>query len=311
MNGKIKIFLSILIVISFYKSYSQQDEISKNVYNKENGRIILAYKAFESFLNSERSWENYQKSCLYPFPEMQYLHERNLKYGFIDSTMFRNEVMLLSGDSFKVFLDRVNDIKLIGLYDSITTSCNNYLSPLNRVDLCFYLPYGDCFMINNDKKQTIFISLKYIPEKLPLILCHEYAHCLHYQRRPQEKNYLKSSVISEGIACFMTNLILKDSSIYNGLWMMPNEAIDWCLMHENEIKDSINIEMDKEGMTVIKKFIAGGIGFADPPEGFPEKTGYFTGYRIIQACINKGIKFQELCSLNTDVIITKSGYFEP
>ena len=37
---------------------------------------------------SERSWENYQQMVLDKFPEAQYLHNRNLKYGFIDSLEF-------------------------------------------------------------------------------------------------------------------------------------------------------------------------------------------------------------------------------
>ena len=285
------------------------EDSSKYILYKDNGRIILAYKAFEAYLNSEKSWENYQRSLLDPFPEMQYLHERNIKYNIIDSAGFREEVVNFSKDSFRVFFAGVNDSLINEIYESILVRCNNLLTPLNKIDLIFYLPYGDCFMINNDGKQTIFISLKYSIDKIPLILCHEYGHCLHYQRRPQENECLKRNIITEGIASYLT-AVLFDSSIYEGLWMMPKEVIDWCIKHEQDIKNIIKAELDNNGMNIMKKYIAGGAGFATPPKGFPEKTGYYIGYRIIQSCINKGIPLAEICSMNAQTIINRSEYFE-
>jgi len=297
------------VIISLNFQYCIVDNSSKYILYKENGRIILAYKAFEDYLTSEKSWENFQNSLLDRFPEMQYLHRHNIKYNFIDSVGFRKDVLNFSMDSFKVFLSWVNDNRINELYDSIILKCNKYLNPLNKVDLCFYLPYGDCFMINGEGKQTIFISLKYSPKEIPLILCHEYAHCLYYQRRPEETECLKRNIITEGIACYLPTLLFENSSIYDGIWMMPKEAIDWCTEHEQDVKDSIISELNDEGMNAIKRYVAGGAGFATPPKGFPEKTGYYVGYRIIQSCINQGITLSEICLLNAQTIINRSEYF--
>ncbi|MBN1145008.1 MAG: hypothetical protein JXA72_11330 [Bacteroidales bacterium] len=49
---------------------------------------------------------------------------------------------------------------------------------------------------------------------------------------------------------------------------------------------------------------------AAPPAGFVQKTGYFTGYRIIEACIKKGVTLEEICALKSDQVIEISGYFE-
>jgi len=311
MKAKVKTILCLIFFILGLNIHCQDiGKSSKYILYKENGRIILAYKAFEDYMTSEKSWENFQKSLLDRFPEMQYLHKLNIKYGFIDSVGFREDILNFSIDSFKVFLGWVNDNSINELYDSIILKCNNQLVPLNNVDLCFYLPYGDCFMINGEGKQTIFISLKYSPKKIPLILCHEYAHCLHYQRRPEEIECLKRNIITEGIACYLPTLLFENSSIYNGLWMMPKEAIDWCVEHEQDIKDSIMVELNDGGMNTTKKYIAGGKGFATPPKGFPEKTGYYIGYRIIQSCINKGITLSEICSLDAQTTIDRSGYFK-
>lgn len=309
INLRTNYFL-IFVIICFYSHCQNVEKSSKYVLNKENGRIILAYKAFEDYLKSEKSWENYQKCLLDRFPEMQYLHKRNIKYHFIDSTDFCEDVLNFSIDSFKVFLNRINDKKINELYDTIILKCNEQLTPLNKVDLCFYLPYGDCFMINNEGKQTIFISLKYSIDKIPLILCHEYAHCLHHQRRPEETDHLKRKMITEGIASYLPTIIFENSFIYNGLWMMPKEAIDWCIEHEQAIKDSIILEWNDGGMNTVKRYIAGGTGFAAPPEGFPEKTAYYAGYRIIESCFNKGMTLSEICSLYAETVINNSGYFK-
>lgn len=49
--------------------------------------------------------------------------------------------------------------------------------------------------------------------------------------------------------------------------------------------------------------------FAKSPEGFVQKTAYFAGYRIIEECINKGMKLEEICKMKSEEIIEKSGYF--
>jgi uncharacterized protein YjaZ len=311
MKRKIKTILCLTFFVPILNIHCQNvEKSSKYILYKENSRIILAYKAFEDYLNSEKSWENYQKFLLDRFPEMLYLHRRNIEYNFIDSVGFRKDVLNFSKDSFKIFFDRVNDTLINEIYETIILKCNNQLPPLNQVDLCFYLPYGDCFMINNEGKQTIFISLKYSINKIPLILCHEYAHCLHYQRRPEETECLKRKIITEGIASYLPIVLFENSSIHDGLWMMSNEAIDWCTDHEQDIKDSIMIELNDGGLNTVKRYIAGGAGFATPPKGFPEKIGYYVGYRIIQSCINKGIPLSEICSLNAQTVINRSGYFK-
>jgi hypothetical protein len=118
INLRTNYFL-IFVIICFHSHCQNVEKPSKYVLYKENGRVILAYKAFEEYLNSEKSWKNYQKCLLEQFPEMQYLHKRNIKYHFIDSTDFREDVLNFSIDSFKVFLNRINDKKINELYDTI------------------------------------------------------------------------------------------------------------------------------------------------------------------------------------------------
>ena len=90
---------------------------------------------------------------------------------------------------------------------------------------------------------------------------------------------------------------------------MPETSVKWCFENEQAIKSSIKAELNDSTFNCLKKFIADG-PVSTPPPGFVEKTGYFAGYRIIQECINKGMKLEDICSLTSDEVITKSDYFK-
>ena len=106
----------------------------------------------------------------------------------------------------------------------------------------------------------------------------------------------------------LTTLIIKDPSLSKSIPIMPESSVKWCFDNEKLIKASIITELNDTTFNCLKKFIADG-PVSTPPPGFVEKTGYFAGYRIIEACIKKGMKLEEICSLNSDTVLVKSGYF--
>jgi uncharacterized protein YjaZ len=177
-----------------------------------------------------------------------------------------------------------------------------------HVDLCLFLPYGGCFIIPGEGKCTIYISLLINPDEVPKIMIHEYAHNLHIQRRPVEPFNLKREIVSEGMAVYLTTLILKDPGLSKSVPFMPDSSVKWCFKNEQLIKTAIKTELGDTTFNCLKKFIADG-PVSTPPKGFVEKTGYFAGYRIIEACIKKGMKLEDICSLNSDSVLAESGYF--
>jgi hypothetical protein len=139
-------------------------------------------------------------------------------------------------------------------------------------------------------------------------MIHEYAHNLHIQRRPVEPFNLKRELVSEGMAVYLTTLILKDPGLSQSIPFMPESSVKWCFENEQLIKESIKTELNDTTYSCLKKFIADG-PVSTPPKGFVEKTGYFAGYQIIASCIKKGIKLEDICLLNSDSVIAESGYF--
>jgi len=184
------------------------------------------------------------------------------------------------------------------------------LPPVNnkQVDLCFFLPYGSCFVIPGEDKNTIFISMRINPDDVEKIMAHEYAHILHFERRPEEPVTLKREIISEGMAVYFTNQIIDDIEVSNSIPFMSESSFNWCIENEQLIKDSIGLELNDSSMGVFQRFISDGRP-AKPPEGFVQKTGYFAGYRVIEECIKKGMKPEEICRLKSEEIIERSGYF--
>jgi hypothetical protein len=116
-------------------------------------------------------------------------------------------------------------------------------------------------------------------------------------------------LISEGMAVFLTTKIIDDIEISDAVPFMPKESFEWCLANEQLIKDSIKLDLNDTTDQLFTKYISDG-SFAKPPEGFVQKTAYFTGYRIIEKCIDQGMSIAEICSLDSRTVIDTSRYFE-
>lgn len=308
MNQQLKILCCILISILFIDCYRQ--DIYRNVIKKENGEIILAYKAFIDFLETDKSWENYNKMIFEIYPEVKVVHEKQLAWGVIDSATFPEVLRNYTVDDYAPYLLQYDNNDLNYLYDSIIETAHTILSPVNmkQVDLCFFLPYGSCFVEPMDDRNTIFISMHIHPNDVEKIMAHEYSHILHFERRPEEPLSLKREIVSEGMAVYLTNQIVKDITVSNSIPFMPESSFNWCQENEQLIKDSISLELNDTTMQLFIRYISDG-SFAKPPEGFVQKTGYFVGYRIIENCMNKGMTLEEICSLNAEAVIEKSDYF--
>ena len=72
MKNRLSILLGVLIFLPQMGCFnSRTRNLKEYVIEKENGQIILAYKAFEDFLDSDRSWENYKIILLDAYPQVQ------------------------------------------------------------------------------------------------------------------------------------------------------------------------------------------------------------------------------------------------
>jgi uncharacterized protein YjaZ len=287
-----------------------ESNTNEYIIEKENGQIILAYKAFEDFLNSEKSWKNYKTLLLDAYPEVQEVHNRQLEWGVIDSVKFREDIRNYKKDDFEHFFTQYDNGTLNYLYDSIIEISHTILSPVSdkQVDLCFFLPYGSCFVVPEKDKNTIYISMLINPSDVEKIMAHEYSHVLHFDRRPNEPLTLKRELVSEGMAVFLTNQIIKDIEVSISVPFMPENSFNWCMENEQLIQDSIKLELNDTTMQIFMRYISDG-SFAKPPKGFVQKTAYFAGYRIIEACVNQGMSLEEICSLDSETVILKSNYF--
>ena len=281
---------------------------TQKAQDPNDGHLILAYKGFDEFLNAEHTYENYQKMVVEPYPAMRRIHEIFMNWGAIDTISFPQKVCSIDENKYREILSGIDDEELDGLFKSIVSTSANVLPPLAPVDVCFYLTlFGDCNAFTISDRKTVAISLHYPMEKMPVILAHEYAHCLHFQRRPSEEWTLKRSIIAEGIACYYALLLSGDATIHDALWML-NDNVEWCINNEDKIIEAVIPFLNGNSELGKKYFYAGGRR-AEPPEGFPEKTGYYLGYRIVESCLNKGISLEELCSLDAQTIIYKSSLF--
>ncbi|MBN1781072.1 hypothetical protein JW948_08120 [bacterium] len=309
---QILLIAGFLLTTGCQPAFPEQDAKSPFVIEKSGGRIVMAYKQFESFLNSDRSWENYCKMVLNPYPEMRYLHAQQLSWGAIDSLKFPEDLKGYKISDFHHFFTQYDEASLDRLYDSVIQKAHNVMQPSGHkpVDLCLFLPYGSCFVNPDSDRTTIYISLYIDPADVQKIMTHEYAHCLHHERCPEEPLTLRRELVSEGLAVYLTTVIDTAFQLKNAIPFMPEENVAWCMAHESAIRDSIRAELENSGMDIFKRYISDG-GFASPPAGFVQKTAYFTGYRIIETCVRRGLSLEEICALDSKGVLEMSGYFEP
>lgn len=284
--------------------------VNQYIIQKKNGRIILAYKAFEDFLNSDQSWESYKSLLLDAYPEVLVVHNRQIGWGVIDTVQFPKDIKNYRKEDYEHFFLQYDTETLNYLYDSIIGKSHTVLPPVSnrQVDLCFFLPYGSCFVVPEEDKNTIFISMLINPDDVEKIMAHEYGHILHFERRPEEPLTLKRELVSEGMAVYLTNRIIQDIEVSNSVPFMPESSFNWCMENEQLIKDSIRLELNDTTVQIFTRYISDG-SFAKPPEGFVQKTAYFAGFRIIEACVKKGLKLEEICSLDSETVIRMSDYF--
>jgi uncharacterized protein YjaZ len=305
------LFCALISLAALWSSEQNPTNTNDYIIHKKNGKIILAYKAFEDFLRSDRSWKSYRALLLDAYPAVQEVHNRQLQWGAIDSVQFLKDIKNYRREDFERYFTQYDDKTFNYLYDSLIERSHTILPPAIRkeTDLCFFLPYGSCFVVPEDHKNTICISMLIDPKDVEKIMVHEYSHVLHLSRQPNEPLTLKREVVSEGMAVYLTNRIIKDIEVTNSVPFMSQSSFEWCLKNEQTIKDSIQLELNDTSERLFKRYISDG-SFAEPPAGFVQKTAYFIGYRIIDRCVKKGMSLEEICSLESGMVIDKSEYFK-
>ena len=311
MKNRLINYLSIILLILLACDQDKdQKDSSKYIITKPNGKIIFAYKAFQDFLDTDKSWDNFRQMLLEAYPEVKAVHDRQLGWGGIDSVKFPKEVEAYKKEDWEKYFDQYSEQEVHVLYDSIIEQAHKVLAPLNNnpVDLCLFLPYGGVFIIPGDTKNTIYISLLVDPGEAKKLMAHEYAHSLHFQRKPEEPSTLKREMVSEGLATYLSTQIVKDLELLEAIPFMPESSVNWCLENEQLLKDSLLVDLEDTTQQFMLKYIADG-DFATPPDGFVQKTAYFAGSRIIEACIQKGLTIEEISSMKSQEVIEQSGYF--
>ena len=288
----------------------QAASTDESIIQKKTGRIILAYKGFEAFLETEKTWQDFENLLLKPYPEVQIVHSKQMSWGAIDSVEFPKQIKAYQKDDFEHYFSQYDITFLNELYDSIVDEGNRLLRPSNAkpVDLCLFMPYGSCFIDSEQEKATIFISLYIDPADVKKIMAHEYGHYLHMQWHPDEPQTLAREVVSEGIAVYITTQLVDSLPLKQAIPFMSESSVDWCFEHETLLQDSIFSDLGMTSDDLYLKYISDG-SIARPPAGFVQKTAYFAGYRIIQACIDRGMKLKDICLLDSKSVIDRSEYF--
>ncbi len=297
--------------------------------------LHLAYHDFKAFLEGPLTWKNYRQKVIDPYGDTMWNFHLFCAIAMGKQLEdIKKLIPKISPSQYIEVLEEINDEKLEAVYNTIASKSKEVIQPVTEVDAYFVLtplPKFCCSVPANGKLNAV-LSVRYNMEKMHLILAHEYAHCLlapylagykqieeFTERLPEQKfrqlmdklnlnQPLKFHIVNEGLASYFPRLIFADLSIYNLFFMMSKDAVTWCMENERLIKAAIIGELGLEGMESYRKYLMNG-PMSNPPEKFPAKIGYYTGYRIIENCL-KSMSLEEVCSLGVDRIIHESKYFK-
>ena len=295
--------------------------------------LVMAYRGFRDFLYSPPTWENYKRLVLDPYPAVLNCHRIfGVMMGGIDK--IRPFISSISPQKYLDILNKVDEEKLREIYHSVMAKCMQIIQPTDEIDVYFMLsPFMPVSMsLPASGKMNIVLSVAYDIKLIPLVLCHEYGHCIFVPRMAGEDEIqkftdelseekfeqlirklwfdrpLKWGMINEGFASYFPKLVFPECSIYDCLWMMQKDAVDWCMNNERKLKNNIRRSFEEYGIEVRRKYMMAG-PLANPPEGFPRQTMYYVGYRVVENCLKK-ISLEKFFSLKVDDIISVSGYFD-
>jgi uncharacterized protein YjaZ len=299
------------------------------------GMLHLAYNGFKAFLEGPLTWENYKQKVIDSYGDA--LWNFHLFCAVVMNKRLadiKEMITSLAPSQYLEVLEETNDEKLEAVYESVASKSEAVIQPLSDVDVYFVLtplPKFCCSIPANGKLNAV-ISVRYNMEHMHLILAHEYAHCIfapymagykqiaEFTERSSEQKFrqfmaklyferpLKFQIVNEGLATYFPRLLFPQLAIHDLLFMMPPDAVTWCVEHERMIKATMGEDLELGGMESSGRYLLDG-PMANPPDEFPAKTGYYAGYRVIKSCL-KNMALEELLSLDVDGIIRESKYFK-
>jgi len=218
-----------------------------------------------------------------------------------------NHIIFLEGNRYSIDFDMFTEI-----WDNVVYANHDYAGP-GFMDGGDYPGYSRGRYINKDTleqdflKKSEFMFSHHVP-----VWVGEFGPV--YTGVP-EKDEMRYQVLKDQLANYRKYKVswciwlYKDLDVSNSIPFMSKDSFEWCMEHEQTIRDTIQLELNDTTMQLFKRYISDG-SFAEPPEGFVQKTGYFVGYRIMKACINKGLSLEDICSFDSESVIEKSEYFD-
>ena len=117
---------------------------------------------------------------------------------------------------------------------------------------------------------------------LPLLVAHEYGHCLQRgfpkDSEAEENESLFSFVTSEGLAVLFTEAVYPEIPRYRHLFIPP-ERLRWCEENRDVLEELAGPELGS------KKLVSILFGPGDPEAGIPPRVGYYLAREMVGQCL--------------------------
>lgn len=117
---------------------------------------------------------------------------------------------------------------------------------------------------------------------LPLLIAHEYGHCLQggfsEDSEAEDKESLFSFMTSEGLAVLFTEAVYPEIPRYRHLFISP-ERLRWCEENRDILMELAAPELGSKNLVSVL------FGPGDPVAGIPPRVGYYLAREMVGQCI--------------------------
>lgn len=246
------------------------------------------YKDFFRFLDCRSKgdpWEIYRQ--YYLNPHGRFFEQYWKGYDHFDSSQIAQRVRRIKVEDYGQLRACVRSQNPEAAAKEAMERCQaTYpLSPEPSVFLMVGFFSADAMTMDIDGKPSIVIGLERFKDfsDLPLLVAHEYGHCIQRPFWKEEKSgqqrLLIQMIASEGLAVLFSEAVYPEIPAYRHLFLSPQRYC-WCQENRQALLELAGADLASAKLVPVL------FGPGDPVAGLPPRLGYFVAREMWRHCLS-------------------------
>lgn len=302
-------------------------------FKRAEPKVYSIYNDFGNFLEEAEGKEKGKKrnllNNLYINPNKRVLEEL-FKASSLDQKTIVNRLISYNKDGYESLIEKVKKHNIKNLCKESIIRCFEIL-PLNKIP-SVYLWIGPSIFSGGwmflDNEPAIIISLEFwaniqssqttyrsyfqnrcdgLKSSIALTIANQYCHIVLHQAGILRESLL-DKLYEKGLASYFSRMVFPDYPLSSHIFFNSTE-LEWCQRNEWFLKREIMHYLHSQDTDIVNRYLSFNDNKKD--KWFPDRVGYFVGYRIIEEYLKKEctLTIRDLINESPQEVDLKSGYF--